>query len=390
MKIRMIHWFYFPQVGGVETFLKSVCEELVKREHDVSVLASPVPGCPEKEIIRGVKIQRSSLLPNRPTNLTTNVCRDLYKFLLRFLKGADVVYLSNFHTPQFCYQTISIFLAAREEGVKSFLHMHGLPKLPLDGFLISQVPWDGLIVSSNWMKSKILLSGVADRKVSLLPCCVNTEFFSPELSGEKIREELGVEKEKLVFCPARLLSTTEGKIQERKNLFTLLEAAAILKKDFTNFKILFTVVGSKVFVKEGVDAQNRMKERARALGVEKNIIMREFSREEMPSVYSASDLVILPSVDEPFGIVYLEAMSSGKPVIGARSGASPEVIQVGKTGYLAEPKNPKDLAEKILTLLLSEDKWKEFGLAGRKLVEKRYTVGKVTGELERIFVNAHR
>ncbi|MDI6860352.1 MAG: glycosyltransferase [Methanocellales archaeon] len=114
--ICMVHWYYPPQRGGVETLLQNVCEELVKRDHKVTVLAAHMPGCPEKERRDGVLVHRTKLLPSRPTNLTTKMCIDLQNFLEEFLDGVDIAHLHNFHTPQFSYQTLSLYLAARAKN----------------------------------------------------------------------------------------------------------------------------------------------------------------------------------------------------------------------------------------------------------------------------------
>ncbi|MDI6902300.1 MAG: glycosyltransferase family 4 protein [Methanocellales archaeon] len=385
--ICMVHWYYPPQRGGVETLLQNVCEELVKRDHKVTVLAAHMPGCPEKERRDCVLVHRTKLLPSRPTNLTTKTCIDLQNFLDEFLDGVDIAHLHNFHTPQFSYQTLSLYLAARAKNVKPFLHLHGRPLLPLDKFLVSQIPWSRVIAISEWLKDRILETGIPPERVTVVYNGVDIHRFRPNIGG-KMRKKLGVETEKVIFCPSRILSTTEGKIQERKNLFTLLEAASLLKRNFKNFRLLFTAIGSELFAKETYEARDLMREKARTFGIEENIMLNEFSFEEMPHTYAASDLVALPSIDEPFGIVYVEGMASSKPVIGMRSGAAPEVIQDGQTGYLANPGDPRDLADKMLDLLSDERKAKEFGKNGRRLVEKKFSIERIVSELEGVYLDA--
>jgi glycosyltransferase involved in cell wall biosynthesis len=87
----------------------------------------------------------------------------------------------------------------------------------------------------------------------------------------------------------------------------------------------------------------------------------------------------LPTTVEPFGIVFLEAMAHGLPVIGTKIGAVPDFVLEGKNGYLIEPNDSPRLAEKIIELLDSPGKCKAFGECGRALFWDRYTWEK-TGE----------
>jgi len=65
----------------------------------------------------------------------------------------------------------------------------------------------------------------------------------------------------------------------------------------------------------------------------------------------ASDIFVLPSLSESFGIVNIEAMASGLPIIATKVGGIPEIIKDGENGFLVEPKNPEQIAERILYLL---------------------------------------
>ncbi|MGE5706928.1 MAG: glycosyltransferase, partial [Bacteroidota bacterium] len=70
---------------------------------------------------------------------------------------------------------------------------------------------------------------------------------------------------------------------------------------------------------------------------------------------AAADLLVAPSPFEPFGMIYLEGMASGKPVIGCRSGGVPEVVRHGTTGLLVPPSDPGSLAEAMSRLLSNRD-----------------------------------
>ena len=81
----------------------------------------------------------------------------------------------------------------------------------------------------------------------------------------------------------------------------------------------------------------------------------------------------MPSRSDAFGISFLEAWASGKPVIGARIGATPEVIRENIDGFLVEFDNPKDIAHKAIQLLKNKKKRKKFGRAGQIRVSQKFT-----------------
>ncbi|MFX1373709.1 MAG: glycosyltransferase family 4 protein [Promethearchaeota archaeon] len=91
------------------------------------------------------------------------------------------------------------------------------------------------------------------------------------------------------------------------------------------------------------------------------------------SAFQESDLYLMPSRSDAFGIAFLEAWSAGKPVIGARIGATPEVIRENIDGFLVEFDNPEDIANKVITLLKNKRLSKKLGLAGKLKVSRNYT-----------------
>ena len=97
-------------------------------------------------------------------------------------------------------------------------------------------------------------------------------------------------------------------------------------------------------------------------------------RDDVPSIMIDLDALIVPSLWEGFGLVTLEAMALGKPIIASRVSALPEIISQGETGLLVPPADSAALADSILNLLRDPAKAKTMGQRGRARLEKEFTI----------------
>jgi starch synthase len=128
-------------------------------------------------------------------------------------------------------------------------------------------------------------------------------------------------------------------------------------------------------------------------------IEKMLPREEMVSLLSHASVFCCPSVYEPFGIVNLEAMACGAPVVGTRVGGIPEIVVPGVTGYLVpfepdgtprnEPKDPErfaqDLAEALNRVLASAELSRALGDAGRARVVETFSWSAIADQTVRLY-----
>lgn len=157
---------------------------------------------------------------------------------------------------------------------------------------------------------------------------------------------------------------------ESKGVFVLLEACKILKEKGIEFICDFVGKESKDLSAERFCSEVKKKQ------LESNVIYRGPKyNEEKEHLWKLASLFVFPTYyeDETFGLVIVEAMQHGLPVVTTNEGGIPDIVIDGETGYICERKNAQQLADKIELLLNSPTLRKEMGEAGRKRYEECFT-----------------
>ena len=106
--------------------------------------------------------------------------------------------------------------------------------------------------------------------------------------------------------------------------------------------------------------------------------------EDMPGLLQNVDCVVLPAVREPFGRIVAEAMSAGKPVVSVNSGAIPEIIEDGVSGFLCEPGDCKPMAEAVCKLLRDRELAGKIGENGYLRISQKFTIQRTVREFEQM------
>ena len=124
--------------------------------------------------------------------------------------------------------------------------------------------------------------------------------------------------------------------------------------------------------------------RAKSLDLKDKVIFSGF-RQDMPEVYAAIDIFVLPSLQEACARVLLEAMASGKPVIATSLGGNPEIVVDEVTGILVPAKDARALAQAMLRLIREPDTARQMGEAGRKRSQECFTIAENLVKIEFIY-----
>jgi glycosyltransferase involved in cell wall biosynthesis len=179
--------------------------------------------------------------------------------------------------------------------------------------------------------------------------------------------------------PAKLTVFSVCRFYPRKRLDVLLRAAARLRPKVPRLEIRIAGRGPEEARLLGLWRSLRLEGTVRWLG--------DVSQATLAREYQACDLFCLPSVQEGFGIVFLEAMAAAKPIVAVRAASVPEVVSDGVTGLLATPEDDEALANVMVRLLSDPALRRSLGEAGRRAVEEydaRRIAGQFLAELDRV------
>lgn len=219
---------------------------------------------------------------------------------------------------------------------------------------------DKVFAASEYVYEAAISAGCPQERLVLMPNGVDIERFNQSLNGSLVRKVLGIADRPVVF--------TLRWHEPKNGIEYLIRAIPHVLREVP--EAVF-VIGSDgpLMGYHKILAQN--------LGVDDHVLfVGRIPRMDLPSYYAASDVFVIPSVVEAFGLVTVEAMACGKPVIGTNVGGIPEIIVDGVSGFLTEPKNPEKIAEKVILLLKSPKLRKKMGRNGRKIAEEKFDIKK--------------
>ena len=201
---------------------------------------------------------------------------------------------------------------------------------------------------------------------------VETDRFQPANDGTRLRQDWGV-------GPDEVLIGQMGRVSTWKGQEDFIEAAQEVTG--RNPQARFVIVGDVLLGEEGL--REALHAQAAALG--DRVIWAGY-QDDAPQVMAALDMLVLPSrLPEPFGMVLLEAMASGKPVVATRHGGPLEIVVDGETGVLVPPRDPQALAAAIARLVADPSLRQQMGEAGRALTEQVFSLERQVTQFQQLY-----
>jgi glycosyltransferase involved in cell wall biosynthesis len=253
---------------------------------------------------------------------------DLYGFLAAWRSGKPVVAT--------CHNWVG--------GTTALGIYNHLDRLALKKF-------SALAAVSDEVAQRLLDSGVPAEKIKIIANCIDVQAYE---HGQPL-PALSCVGEKVVGMVARL--------DLQKGFEYLLRAVRELCNTMNGFKV--------VIVGEGPD-RPAIEAMVQEYGLQSSVILAG-QQSDMPGVYAAMDIFVLPSLNEGLPMTILEAMAASKPVVATRVGAIPKVINDGENGLLVNPRNSEALRNALASLLCDPEKCRRMGEKAHDWVSRNYT-----------------
>ncbi len=361
-----------PRRGGIESFVASLCNGLPASE--LVVYTATMAGSSAYDAgvdYQVVRDHSSRLLP------TPRLARAVQAVASRY--GCDRVVFGAAAPLGLLAPSL------RAGGVRRIVgltHGHEVwwAKIPAARSLLRRIGnnVDVLTYVSDYCRREVAaaLSQAAVRRMVRLSPGVDVGRFSPGVDGTALRQAVGIGASRpTVLAAARLVA--------RKGHDVLLRAWP---------RVLRRVPDAALLIVGDGPAEPRLRRLASRLGVTGSTYFAPgVPWEQMPAVYAAGDVFALPCrtrlgglEPEGFGIVFLEAAAAGLPVVVGASGGAPETVLDGDTGYLVDPSDVEQIAERVEALLSSPVTAAAMGVAGRARVEASWSDLRAVETLQRL------
>jgi glycosyltransferase involved in cell wall biosynthesis len=230
-------------------------------------------------------------------------------------------------------------LAALRAGVPALWWQHGIPRGGVIEQVAARVPVAAVVCGSDLCREAQLRMNRSLVVEKVYPGIALDEVVAQRGSGSRIRRELGWTDRPVVGIV--------GRLQPWKGQDIFLRTAALLAADHPDIR--FAVIGGAVLGSEGPYPEN-LHRLSRDLGISARVHFAGHQADVYPWI-DALDVVVHASRGEPFGLVLVEAMALGKPIVATALGGPTEILEHRRTGLLVRPGDPAEIARAVRTLL---------------------------------------
>ena len=352
MKIALVSPYDFAYPGGVANHISSLGHHLAEMGHDVRVIAPAskaitslgdmfIPGGKPHSIPTSGSIARVTISPRLPPSVKTMLNEENF----------DVIHLHEPLMPSLCFHVLR---CSRTVNVGTFHAFDGrgysLSK-PLNPLILKVLvsKLDGRIAVSK--PAMDFVSKHFPGKYEIIPNGVDTGHFSPDVAPI---DEL---------CDGKLNILFVGRLEKRKGADYLLEAYQRVKRHIPNSRLIIVGPGTRL--------RHKYEKQVKQSGLEDVVFAGYASYGELPRYYKTADIFCAPATGwESFGIVLLEAMAVGKPIVASNIEGYASLITHGVEGLLVPPKDEDSLTRALTSLMTDESLRQQMGARGRVKAKK--------------------
>jgi D-inositol-3-phosphate glycosyltransferase len=369
--------------GGLNVYVRELSREMAKRGHTIDIFTRRTNALtPEVSFIDGTRVIQIAAGPLDADKVAQR------RYLETFRKGVmafaerdqaeyDLVH-SHYWMSGWVGQTLAdcwnaphvVMFHTLAEAKNQHHFGENEPRYRIAAERVVAGGADRVICASESERDTLIEDYAVSRsRLSVVPCGVDVDRFRP-LDMRESRAALGLDED----VPVLLFI---GRIEPLKGIDVLVRAASQLDGKFQ----LLVVGGDE---KDAIRI-HELHTLAEELGVEGKVVFADaVPHDELPRYYNAASICVVPSYYESFGLVALEAMACGVPVIASRVGGLKETVQDGRTGYLIPWRCPEPFAERLDLLLTNEPLRKSLGEEARQ-VAQGYAWPLIAAQVEAVY-----
>lgn len=379
MKIIQVTQRFSPAIGGVENHVYNIAKKLVEKGHEVTVYTSDLlKDVPQirlvyngKDKVEGIRIRRFKAFKLLPKIEASTIMPSMITALLK--EEADIIHAHGLYY----FPAYLAALARHITGIPLVLTTHtgSERRMPTLSKLYNRtvgkfvLKTTDQIISLTKMGAEYLTSiGAKSEKISVIPNGIDSNLFSRGTDGYSFREKYGIIGNNILFV---------GRLSKVKGLNYLIDAMPKILSEAPD--AILVIVGPDFGVK------TELRRCAKQLYIEKKVLFTgPLSGDELVGSYAASDLFVFPSIAESFGVVLLEAMAMGKPVVATDVGAAHDLIRNGVNGFLVKPRRPDQIAKAVISLLKNRNLASKMGDINRKIASG-YSWDNITQAISQVY-----
>lgn len=375
MKICHVSSCFPPSHGGVETFVYNLCKRLVERGHQVKVVTSDRGKLPKKyhEWVDGIEVIR---YPEKYHLLEAPIIPRIALHLLH--EDYDILHVHGM-VPTVSDLALVVGWIKRKPNILTYHYDADTPKYgKLGSFvgkayagvaqLVVKLADKTVATTESYAKTSLVLSKILEKTINI-PCGVDVNRFSLDQSCQSVKAQHKLNNHQILYV---------GKLIHYKGVDNLIKAFKIVTKSLNCY---LTIVGDGEQHDELVDLVKKLE-------LCNEVTFTGWVPDELLlQYYRTSDLLVLPSIlsrREAFGIVLLEAMAHGIPVIATAIPGPSEVIKNEENGLLVPPGNVQKLACAIIGML-RDRRGVQMGNYARKIVKEKYDWPVIVDSYENLY-----
>ncbi len=349
MKILMLTWEYPPRiVGGIARVVNDLSKRLIKDGHKVTVITYHEGNTPYFEDDKGVNVYRVDNYMINPNNFIDWVMQMNFNMLAKANEiiakegPFDVIHAHDWLVAYAAKSLKNAYdipivstIHATEAGRNSGIHDETQRYINDTEWMLTYESTE-VIVNSNYMKRELQsLFGLPFEKINVVPNGININMFSAVERDYEFRRRYALDNEKIILFMGRLVY--------EKGVQNLISAMPKILQGYNDAKLVIAGKGGML---------DELRAQVASLGIENKVYFTGYMQaKEVCKMYKCADVSVFPSTYEPFGIVALEAMLSGTPVVVSDIGGLNEIVEHGVDGMKSYAGNPNSLADSILALL---------------------------------------